>query len=90
MCGWATDELGKYLVNQLDQDCHEAQDQGYELHFSRLLILIAFIAWEMSEGAPFPELEPSEPLATKFTSLWYSSDMGKQWQSNAMFHTYYL
>jgi hypothetical protein len=22
--------------------------------------------------------------------LWYSSDMGKQWQSNAVFHTYYL
>jgi hypothetical protein len=23
-----------YLVNQLDQDYHEAQDQGYEFHFS--------------------------------------------------------
>jgi hypothetical protein len=80
----------KYLVNKLDQDCHEARDQGYEFHFSWLLILIAFISWEMSEGATFPELEPSKPLATNFTSLWYSSDMGKQWKSNAVFHTYYL
>jgi hypothetical protein len=44
----------------------------------------------MLEGATFPEIEPSEPLATKFTTLWYSSDMEKQWQSNAVFHTYYL
>jgi hypothetical protein len=55
-----------------------------------LLILIAFIAWEMPEGATFLEIEPSEPLAVKITMLWYSSDMGKQWQSNAVFHTYYL
>jgi hypothetical protein len=24
----------KYLVNQLELDCREAQDQGYEFHFS--------------------------------------------------------
>jgi hypothetical protein len=79
-----------YLINQLEKDCREAQDQGYEFHFSWLLILIAFIAWEMPEGATFPEIESSEPLAAKFTTLWYSSDMEKQWQSNAVFHTYYL
>jgi hypothetical protein len=79
-----------YLVNQLEQDCREAQDQGYEFHFSWLLILIAFIAWEMPEGVTFPEIESSEPLAAKFTTLWYSSDMEKQWKSNAVFHTYYL
>jgi hypothetical protein len=79
-----------YLVNQLEQDCREAQDQGYEFHFSWLLILITFIAWEMLEGVTFPEIEPSEPLAVKFTTLWYSSDMAKQWQSNVVFHTYYL
>jgi hypothetical protein len=79
-----------YLVNQLEKDFREAQDQGYEFHFSWLLILIAFITWEMPEGATFPEIESSEPLATKFTTLWYSSDMEKQWQSNAVFHTYYL
>jgi hypothetical protein len=44
----------------------------------------------MPEGATFPEIEPFEPLAAKFTTLWYSSDMGKQWQSNTVFHTYYL
>jgi hypothetical protein len=79
-----------YLVNHLEKDCCKAQDQGYEFHFSCLLILITFIAWEMSEGATFPEIEPLEPLAADFTTLWYSSDMGKQWQSNVVFHTYYL
>jgi hypothetical protein len=42
------------------------------------------------EGATFPDIESFEPLTAKFTTLWYSSDMGKQWQSNAVFHTYYL
>jgi hypothetical protein len=79
----------KYLVNQLELDCREVQDQGYEFHFSWLLILITFITWEMSEGATFPDVEPFEPLAMKFSTLWYSSDMNKQWQSNAIFHTYY-
>jgi hypothetical protein len=79
-----------YLVNYLEQDCREAQDQGYEFNFNWLLILIAFVAWEMLEGATFPNVEPSEPLATRFTTMWYSSDMVKQWQSNAVFHTYYL
>jgi hypothetical protein len=79
----------KYLVNQLELDCREAQDQGYKFHFSWLLILIAFIAWEMPEGATFPDIEPFEPLAAKFSTLWYSSDMNKQWQSNVVFHTYY-
>jgi hypothetical protein len=67
----------KYLVNQLDMDCCEAQDQGYEFHFSWLLILIAFTAWEMPKGATFLDIEPFELLAAKFTMLWYSSDMGK-------------
>jgi hypothetical protein len=33
----------------------------------------------MMEGATFLEIEPSETLALKFTMLWYSSDMEKQW-----------
>jgi hypothetical protein len=79
----------KYLVNQLELDYREAQDQGYEFHFSWLLILITFIAWDMPEGATFLDIEPFEPLAMKFSTLWYSSDMNKKWQSNSMFHTYY-
>jgi hypothetical protein len=79
----------KYLVNQLEIDCREAQDQGHEFHFSWLLILIAFIAWELPEGATFLDIDPFEPLALKFSTLWYSNDMNKQWQSNVIFHTYY-
>jgi hypothetical protein len=44
----------------------------------------------MLEGTTFPEIELFQPLVAKFTTLWYSSDMEKQWKSNAMFHTYYL
>jgi hypothetical protein len=80
----------KYLVNQLELDCYEVQDQDYEFHFKWLLILITFVAWEISKGANFSDIEPFEPLAAKFTTLWYSSDMNKQWQLNAIFHTYYL
>jgi hypothetical protein len=79
----------KYLVNQLEIDCREAQDQGNEFHFSWLLILIAFFAWELPEGATFPDLDPFEPLAAKCSTLWYSNDMRKQWKSNVVFHTYY-
>jgi hypothetical protein len=45
-----------YLFNKLEQDFCEAQDQGYEFHFSWLLILVAFVAWEMLEGATFPNV----------------------------------
>jgi hypothetical protein len=43
----------------------------------------------MLEGATFPDIEPFEPLAVKFSTLWYSIDMNKKWQSNAIFHSYY-
>jgi hypothetical protein len=33
-----------YFVNELEKDCHEAQDHGYEFHFSWLLVLITFVA----------------------------------------------
>jgi hypothetical protein len=79
----------QYLVNQLELDYREEQDQGHEFHFSWLLILIAFIAWEMSEGVTFPDIEPFEPLAMKFCMLWYSNDTNKQWKCNVVFHTYY-
>jgi hypothetical protein len=79
----------KYLMNQMELDCREAWDQGYEFHFNWLLILIAFIAWEMSKGATFSYTEPFKPMASKFNTLWYSSDMNKWWQSNFIFHTYY-
>jgi hypothetical protein len=78
-----------YLMNQLELDCKEAQDQGYEFHFSWLLILIAFITWEMPKGATFLDTEPFEPMAVNFSTKWYSSDMNKQWKSNVIFHMYY-
>jgi hypothetical protein len=79
-----------YLINQLQKDCHEAQDQGYEFHFSWFFILISFIAWEMPEGGTLIEIESFKALAANFTTLWYSNDMEKKWQSNAVFHTYCL
>jgi hypothetical protein len=70
----------QYLVNQLELNYKEAHDQGYEFYFSWLLILVTFIAWEMLEGATFPDIESFEPKAAKFSTLWYSNDMNKQWQ----------
>jgi hypothetical protein len=69
----------KYLVNQLELDYREEQDQGCEFHFSWILICITFVTWEMLEGATFPDIEPFESLAANFTTLWYPSDMNKQW-----------
>jgi hypothetical protein len=65
----------KYLINQLELDCRQGQDKGYEFHFSGLLILIAFITWELPEGVTFLEIEPLKPLTVKFCTLWYSSNM---------------
>jgi hypothetical protein len=79
----------KYLVNQLEIDCREARDQGHKFHFNWLLILISFVAWELLEGTTFSDLDPFEPLATKFSTLWYSNDMRKQWKSNVILHVYY-
>ena len=69
----------KYLADQIELDCREVQDQGYEFHFIWLLVLIAFVAWEMLEGATFPEVKPSEPSTARFTTLWYTNDMEKKW-----------
>jgi hypothetical protein len=44
----------------------------------------------MPKGVTFPGIQPFELLTAKFTTLWYLSDMGKQWKSNVVFHTYYL
>jgi hypothetical protein len=60
----------QYLVNQLELDCRGAKDQGYEFHFSWLLILIAFITWELLEGATFLDIKPFEPLAANFYTVW--------------------
>ena len=78
-----------YLINELEKDCHEAQDHGYEFHFNWLLVLIAFVAQKMPEGATFLEVEPSNPLATRFPTLWYTNDMSKKWKLNIVFHAYY-
>jgi hypothetical protein len=78
-----------YLVNKLEKDCREVQDQGYEFHFSYFMVLISFVSWKMLEGASFLEIEPLEPLAVKFSILWYTNDISKQWQSNSLFHAYY-
>ena len=43
----------------------------------------------MPESTNFLDIDPFEPLAMKFSTLWYSSDMNKKWQSNVIFHTYY-
>jgi len=51
--------------------------KGYKFHFSWVLILIMFIAWDIPEGATFPDIEPFKLLAANFTTLWYLSDMGK-------------
>ena len=54
-----------------------------------MMILITFFAWKILEGATFLEIEPSELLAARFSTLWFTNDMTKQWQSNVVFHAYY-
>jgi len=78
-----------YLINELEKYCHEAQDLGYDFHFSWLIVLIAFVAWKIPKGSTFLEIEPSEPLAARFSTFWYNNDMMKKWKSNAVFHGYY-
>jgi hypothetical protein len=51
--------------------------------------LIAFVTWKILEGATFPEIEPLEPLSARFSTLWYTNNMKKLWQSNVVFHAYY-
>jgi hypothetical protein len=67
----------KCLINEMEKDCLKAQDLGYEFHYRWLIILIAFIAQKIPEGATFLEIEPSEPLAAQFSTLWYTNDMTK-------------
>jgi hypothetical protein len=68
-----------YLVNELE-DCHEAQDQGYEFHFSWLLILIAFFTWEMSEVVKFLEFEPFDPSGYQWPPTFFDWLKAIFWQ----------
>jgi hypothetical protein len=68
-----------YLVNEIEKDFHEAHDLGYKFHYNWLIILITFVTWKMHEGATFIEIEPLEPLATRFSTLWYTNNMMKRW-----------
>jgi hypothetical protein len=77
-----------YLINEMEKDCRKVQDQQYEFHFSWLLVMITFVTWKISEGASFLEVEHSESLAIRFSTLWYTNNMAKQWKSNAVLHTY--
>jgi hypothetical protein len=54
-----------------------------------MIILITFVAWQMPEEATFSEIEQSEPLDARFSTLWYTNNMTKQWYSNVVFHAYY-
>jgi hypothetical protein len=65
-----------YLINELEKDYREAQDQGYEFQFSWLLVLI-ICHLENVKGATFLEVETSESLAARFSTLWYTNDMEK-------------
>jgi hypothetical protein len=79
-----------YLVNELEKDCREAHHLGYEFHYSWLIMLITFVAWNMPKGDSFPDIEPTKLLAAHFSTLiWYTNDMTKQWHSNVLFHKYY-
>jgi hypothetical protein len=75
VCGGDANELGELPR----QRARERLSRIYEFHFSWLLVLIAFVAWKMQEGETFPEVEPSESLAARFSTLWYTNDMLKQW-----------
>jgi hypothetical protein len=66
-----------YLVSELEKDCHEAHDQGYEFHLNWLLVIITFFTWKMLKGETFLEVEPSASLAESFSTLWYTNDMLK-------------
>jgi hypothetical protein len=78
-----------YLINELEKDFCISQDLGYEFHYIWLIILIAFVDFQMLEGATFLDIEPTKPLATHFSTLWCTNDMTKQWKSNVVFHEYY-
>jgi hypothetical protein len=67
-----------YLINEIKKYYFEAHDQRYEFHFSWLLVLIAFVAWKILEGATFPETKPSELLVASFSTMWYTNKMSKQ------------
>jgi hypothetical protein len=67
-----------YLVNELEKDCCEAWDLGYEFNYSWLIILVTFVAWKMPEESTFPKIKPTEPLVAQFSTLWYTNDMMKQ------------
>jgi hypothetical protein len=67
-----------YLINELEKEFRKDQDKGYEFHISWLLMLVSFVAWKIHKGSTFSEREPSESLAARLSTFWYTNDMSKK------------
>jgi hypothetical protein len=76
--------LDPYLVNLFLEDCKDAQDLGTEFHYSWLIILMDLIGWGEPKYNGFYQ-RLGKCHATKYTTLWHTSDPKKMKENSSMF-----
>jgi len=77
-----------YLLKLFLDNYKDAQDLGTKFHYAWLIILISLVGWgEHKYHGFYPR--PGKWCATKYTTLWHTSDTKQRKENANIFTTYY-
>jgi hypothetical protein len=77
-----------YLLNLFLDDCKDTRDLGTKFHYAWLIILIVVVGWgEPKYNEFYPR--PGKCRATKYTTLWHTSDAKQRKENASIFSMYY-
>jgi hypothetical protein len=79
MFSWAP-----YLLNQLLVDCRDAQDNGYEFHYSFLIILISLVGWQEPKFSAFLDRK-GKCYVARYESLWQAKENKNKQENKTIF-----
>ena len=70
------------------EDCVGAQEYNQPLHYSWLLVLMAFVMWKEPKYSEFLSVR-SDYRGVRYANLWATTHPEKQRMNNMVFYTYY-
>jgi hypothetical protein len=78
-----------YLLNLFLDDCKDTQDLGTKFHYSWLIVLITLVGWGDPTYSAFYK-RTKKCHATRYTTLWKTSDMQQRKANNIIFTMYFV
>ena len=77
-----------FIAREFLEDVQDAQELRRPFHYSWLLVLIALVGWREPEQTQFVDVPPDMPFASRYASLWYSTNKGLQQLTDYTFAIY--